>query len=127
SNCTPTCVPTEYGAIPTMVLSAGTDFTVATQPVNGSQRFETHKTVSLTGLTRDEWIVVLVKGTQGVSAPMFPVMTDGVSLTQNPNLRALGTVPASENGIRSLGVANALYVDVDGNGTFDPPGVSVAP
>ena len=34
---------------------------------------------------------------------MFPVMTDGVSLTQNPNLAALETVTTTENGIRALG------------------------
>lgn len=119
--------PTAYGAIPTTTLAAGTDFTVTTVPVNGSQRFETTKTVSLTGLSQDEWIVVIVKGTQGVSAPMFPVMVDGVSLTQNPNLAALEAVTAAENGIRALGTTNALYVDVDQNGVFDAPGVSVVP
>jgi hypothetical protein len=127
SNCTPTCVPTAYTAVPTTLLTAGTDFTVTTVPINGSSRFETTKTVSLTGLTRDEWIVVVVKGRSGVSPPMFPVMTDGVSLTQNPNLTALMDVTASENGIRALGTTNALYVDVDQNGVFDPPGVSVVP
>lgn len=127
SNCTPTCVPVDYTAIPTTVLNAGTDFTVNTVPVNGSQRFETLHTVSLAGLAQDEWIVVVVKGTNGVSKPMFPVMTDGVSLTQNPDLASLMNVTTSENGIRALGVTNALYVDVDQNGVFDPPGVSVAP
>ena len=127
SNCDPTCVPTAFTSVPTTVLTAGTDFTVSTVPVNGSQRLETLKTVSLTGLAADEWIVVVVKGTSGVSAPMFPVMTDGVSLSQNPNLTALMSVIPTENGIRALGVTNALYVDVDQNGVFDPPGVSVVP
>jgi hypothetical protein len=58
---------------------------------------------------------------------MFPVMADGVSLTQNPTLTALETVTAAENGIRALGTTNALYVDVDQNGVFDPPGVTVVP
>ena len=119
--------PTLFGAIPTTTLSAGIDFSVATVPVNGSQRRETTKVVNLAGLAADEWIVVIVKGTQGLSPPMFPVMTDGVSLTQNPNLAALETVTAAENGIRALGVTNALYLDVDQNGVFDPPGVSVVP
>ena len=72
-------------------------------------------------------LVVIVKGTQGVSPPMFPVMADGVSLAQNPTLTDLETVTAAENGIRALGTTNALYVDVDQNGVFDPPGVSVVP
>jgi hypothetical protein len=119
--------PTLFTAIPTATLSAGTDFSVATVPVNGSQRLETNLVVPLTGLAQDEWVVVIVKGTQGTSAPMFPVMTDGVSLTQNPDLTSLATVIATENGTRALGVTNALYLDVDQNGVFDPPGVSVAP
>ncbi len=119
--------PTLFGAIPTTTLNAGADFSVSTVPVNGSQRFETTKVVNLTALAADEWIVVLVKGTAGVSAPMFPVMTDGVSLTQNPTLVALETITAAENGIRALGTTNALYLDVDQNGVFDPPGVSVVP
>lgn len=123
----PTGTPTLFTAVPTTVLTAGVDFPVATVPVNGAQRFETAHTVSLAGLTEDEWIVVIVKGTQGTSAPMFPVMTDGVSLTQNPNLAELSSVTAAENGIRSLGVTNALFVDVDQNGAFDAPGVSVVP
>jgi hypothetical protein len=119
--------PTLFGAIPTTTLAAGTDFSVATVPVNGAQRFETNKTVSLSGLAADEWIVVVVKGTQGVSAPMFPVMVDGVSLTQNPTLAELEAVTAAENGIRALGTTNALYVDVDQDGVFDAPGVTVVP
>lgn len=119
--------PTLFTAVPTTVLSAGVDFPVATVPVNGSQRFETTHTLSLAGLTEDEWIVVIVKGTQGTSAPMFPVMTDGVSLAQNPDLASLSTVTTTENGIRALGVTNALFVDVDQNGVFDAPGVSVVP
>jgi hypothetical protein len=54
-------------------------------------------------------------------------MADGVSLAQNPDLTSLSTVTAAENGIRALGVTNALYVDVDQNGVFDAPGVSVVP
>jgi hypothetical protein len=119
--------PTLFTAVPTTTLNAKTDFRVRTVEVNGSQRFETNKTVRLTRLSADEWIVVLVKGTQGVSAPMFPVMTDGVSLTQNPTLAALEAVIATENGIRALGTTNALYVDVDQNGVFDAPGVTVVP
>lgn len=123
----PSGTPTLFTAVPTTVLNAGVDFSVATVPVNGSQRFETTHTVNLAGLTEDEWIVVIVKGSQGTSKPMFPVMTDGLSLSQNPDLASLSTVTATENGIRALGVTNALFVDVDQNGVFDAPGVSVVP
>jgi hypothetical protein len=123
--------PTLYDAVPTTTLAAGTDFTVTTTnvapSVPGAERRETHLTVPLAGLTRDEWIVVVVKGTSGVSAPMFPVFPRNLSAAQNPTLPDLVNVLASEAGVRALGFTNALFVDVDGNGMFDPPGVSVVP
>jgi hypothetical protein len=120
-------VPTLFTAVPTLTLNKGTDFTVTTVPVNGSSRLETHLVRTFSGLSQDAWFVVLVRGNQNVSPPMFPVHPDAVSLTQNPNLAALENVTATDNGIRALGVTNALYLDVDGNGLFDPPGVSVVP
>jgi hypothetical protein len=121
-------VPTLFTAVPTLTLNKGVDFTVTTVPVNGSARLETHQTLTFSGLTRDEWIVVVVRGTPGVSAPMFPVHPDGVDIaTENPTLAALENVTVGEKGMRALGFTNALYVDQDGNGLFDPPGVSVVP
>ena len=58
---------------------------------------------------------------------MFPVFPRNLSAAQNPTLADLTTVTASENGVRALGFTNALFVDVDGNASFDPPGVSVVP
>jgi hypothetical protein len=130
-NASSGATPVLYDAVPTSVLSAGTDFSVATvnvaPAVPGASRLETHLTVPLTGLTRDEWIVVVVKGTPGTSAPMFPVFPRNLSAAQNPTLGDLTNVTASENGVRALGFTNALFVDVDGDGNFDPPGVSVVP
>jgi hypothetical protein len=121
-------VATLFTGLPTQTLQAGTDFTVQTVPVNGAARLQTDLTVSLTGLTRDEWIVVAVRGTQGVSPPMFPVYPQPTNVaTENPTLADLENVTPGETGVRALGVTNALYVDVDGNGVFDPPGVSVVP
>jgi hypothetical protein len=123
--------PTLYDAVPTTTLQAGTDFSVATTnvvpSVPGAERLETHHTVSLSGLTRDEWIVVVVKGTSGSSAPMFPVFPRNLSAAQNPTLADLVNVTAGEAGVRALGFTNALFVDVDGDAAFDPPGVSVVP
>jgi hypothetical protein len=119
--------PTLFTAVPTSVLTAGPDFSVSNVPVNGSSRLETLHTVTYSGLTQDAWFVVIVKGTQGVSPPMFPAQPSNLSLAENPTLADLTTVTAAEQGIRALGATNALYVDVDGNGEFDPPGVSVVP
>ena len=121
-------IPVLFTAIPTQLLNKDVDFTVSTVPVNGSSRFETHKTLTFSGLAQDQWIAVVVRGTQGVSPPMFPVHPDAVDLaTENPTLAALENVTPGEKGIRALGFTNALYVDVNGNGVFDPPGVSVVP
>lgn len=121
-------IPTLYGAQASQTLTAGVDFPVATVPVNGSSRFETNLVVPLTGLSADEWIVVAARGTEGVSPPMFPVYPNPTDVTtENPDLAALTNVTATEKGVRALGVTNALYVDVDGNGVFDAPGPSVAP
>lgn len=120
-------VPTLYTGLPTTVLHAGTDFTVETVAVNGAERLETNVTVHLDGLEQDEWIVVAAGGSAGISPPMFPVYPYPTSLAENPTLEALMEVTAEEQGMRAFGMTNALYVDVDGNGVFDPPGVSVLP
>ena len=120
-----------FDAVPTTTLVSGADFSVATTnvvpSVPGAQRLETHLTVPLTGLTRDEWIVVVVKGTSGASPPMFPVFPRDLTPAQNLTLADLTNVTASETGVRALGYTNALFVDVDGDAAFDPPGVSVVP
>jgi hypothetical protein len=124
--------PVLFGAIPTQVLTlGGGGFTVQTEVVDplvpGASRLRTQLDVPLTGLTEDTWVVVVVKGTQGTSPPMFPVYSRDLSAAQNPALAQLIVQTAAENGVRALGFTNALYLDVDGNGDFDPPGVQVAP
>jgi hypothetical protein len=125
-------VPVLFGAVPDLVLTlGGGDFTVQSvdvsppgDPIPGATRLETTKRVTFAGasaLSEDAWFVVVVKGTAGVSPPMFPVHPFGISLTQNPTLDDLEAVTAGEAGIRALGFANALFADVDGNPGFDPP------
>ena len=120
-------VPVLFTSIPTQTLTrSGTDtpttFVVDTVPAAGSLRLETQKTVPLS-LTGDAWVVVLAKGTLGVSRPMFPVYPRNLEASANPDLASLVTNTAAETGVRALGFTNALYVDVDGGG-FDPPGVN---
>lgn len=124
--------PTYYSANATQVLTLGAgDFArnlVNVVPsVPGAERYETNVTVPLTGLTRDEWVVVVVKGTQGNSAPMFPIYGLNVDVANNLTLANLTTLDPNESGVRALGFTNALFVDVDGNGVYDPPGVQLAP
>jgi hypothetical protein len=124
--------PTSYGAVPTQVLTLGgggfTRTTVNVHPVPGAERFETNVTVPLTtSLTQDEWVVVVAKGTVGNSVPMFPIYGSNLDVAGNLTLANLTTLTASESGVRALGFTNALFVDVDGNGEYDPPGVQLAP
>lgn len=124
--------PTSYSAVPTQVLNlGGGDFvrtTVDVHPaISGAERYETNLVVPLTGLTEDEWVVVVVRGTVGESSPMFPIYGSNLNIAGNLTLADLMALEPGESGVRALGFTNALYVDVDGNGVFDPPGVQVAP
>jgi hypothetical protein len=124
--------PTSYTGIPTQVLTLGgggfTRTTVNVHPsMSGAERYETNLVVPLSGLTQDEWVVVVVKGSAGSSAPMFPIYGSNLGIAGNLTLANLKVLDPSESGVRALGFTNALFVDVDGNGVFDPPGVQLAP
>ncbi|HXC52023.1 MAG TPA: hypothetical protein VN634_14135 [Candidatus Limnocylindrales bacterium] len=117
--------PYQYTATPTMTLVAGTDFTITTNNVfplvPGGQRKEAHVVVPFTNLTADAWYVVVVKGTDGVSRPMFPVFPADLSAAGNTTLAQLVDGNLGQSGVEALGVTNALYADVDGNPGFDAP------
>lgn len=123
--------PTSYSAIPTQVLTLGgggfTRDPVPVHPVPGGDRYETNVVVPISGLTQDTWVVVVAKGSVGTSEPMFPIYGGNVDIAGNLTLANLTTLTTSESGVRALGFTNALYVDVDGNGEYDAPGVQLAP
>ena len=124
-------IPTFFGANPTRTLVAGTAFTlpapVVVDPnVPGAERRELQLVVPF-ALTQDTWFVVLVRGSDGVSEPMFPVYASDLDQASNPTLPDLLDGNLGEGGVTALGATNALWADVDGNPGFDPPGVQVAP
>jgi len=82
--------------------------------------------LSLTGLTDDIYVVVMVKGTDGVSKPLFPVLPNNLKTSTNTTLMQLTDGNLGEDGIMALAYTNPLFVDVDGGG-WSPPGVLVAP
>lgn len=118
-------VPVLFGATPTLILDKGVDFTVGTvaphPAVPAAQRQETTKTVSFAGLTSDTWFVVVVKGRDGVSKPMFPVFPLSLNAASNTTLPQLLDGNLGEGGTMALGNTNALYADVDGVPGFDAP------
>jgi hypothetical protein len=129
-----------YGIAPDVVHAAGADFRVELNggldpQVPGSDRLEATTTLTLDGvsnpaLTEDTWIVVMVKGTDGVSKPLFPVLPTSLRTSTNTSLAGLTDGNLGEDGILALAFTNPLFVDVnDGragrppDGNYDPPGV----
>jgi hypothetical protein len=117
--------PTLFSAEPTLVFQAGTDFEISTievfPGVAGGQRRETTLTVPFRDLTNDTWFVVVVKGSDGVSRPMFPVMAQNLNSDSNGTLEDLLDGNVGEGGVLALGFTNALYADVDGVPGFQAP------
>jgi hypothetical protein len=108
-----------------MVLEAGQDFTVATvtvfPEVPGAMRHAASVSVSFDDLSADTWFVTAVRGTDGVSRPMFPVMARDLSRESNTTLADLLDGNLGEGGVLALGFTNALYADVDGVEGFQAP------
>jgi len=111
-----------YGATPTAVLVEGDcdpgtpgdgdfDVTVTTDVagVAGADRWSTTLTVPFNGLVDDTWFVVVVRGSDGACAPMFPVYPSGLDAGTNPTLADLVDGNVGELGTMALGATNALY------------------
>jgi hypothetical protein len=118
-----------YRVIPDVTLDAGTDFTIATidvvPSVPGAGRREATITHALAAPAEDFWIVVLVRGTPGVSRPLFPVLP-GLQRAGNETLADLTDGNLGEGGEPVLAFSNPLYVDVDGGG-WTAPGARLTP
>jgi hypothetical protein len=118
-------VPTLYGAEPTLVLVAGQDVPLTREnlfpSIPGAERWVSSFTVPFNNLERDTWFVVVVKGTDGVSRPMFPVMSGDISPASNHSVADLLDGNLGEGGVLALGFTNALYADVDGVPGFKGP------
>jgi hypothetical protein len=100
---------------------------VNVQPsVPGADRLEATATFNLTGLTEDVWIVAMVKGTDGISRPLFPVSPNSLRTTGNTTLANLTDGNLNELGMTTLAFTNPLFIDVDGGG-WTPPGLQINP
>jgi hypothetical protein len=97
------------------------DFTraaVSAPVLVSAKRFETSREVTVTR-PGDFWVAVMVRGTPGDSPTMFPVYAEDF---EDGADNVAGT--PDDIGLRALAVSNAIFVDVDGNGRWDPPGVA---
>lgn len=106
------------------VTTGDGDFDISTVNVHpsvpGGQRQEVTLTVPFS-LAQDTWFAVVVRGTDGVCEPMFPVFPRSLNTAGNTTLANLLDGNVGESGTMALGVANALYADVDGVPGFQPP------
>jgi hypothetical protein len=94
--------------------------------VPGADRLEATAVFNLTGLTEDVWIVAMVKGTDGVSRPLFPVAPNSLRSSGNNTLADLTDGNLGEEGMTTLAFTNPLFVDVDGGG-WTAPGLRINP
>lgn len=78
-------------------------------------------TVPFPNLAGDTWFTVVVKGTDGVSDPMFPIYPRNLDSGSNTTLADLLDGNLGEQGVMALGATNALYVDADGTPGFQGP------
>ncbi len=115
-----------YRVTPDFVHNDGAEFTVTTVPVGGENRLEATTTLHLSGLTEDTWVVALVRGTDGISEPLFPVVPNSLTTAGNGTLLDLTDGNLGENGITAMAFTNPLFIDVDGD-PWTAPGLQITP
>ncbi|MBW2385297.1 MAG: hypothetical protein JRG92_16820 [Deltaproteobacteria bacterium] len=102
-----------YTATPTLTLVSAADFAVnevvVDSGVDGASRWTTTHSENFVGLTEDTWFIVVVKGTDGVSRPMFPVYASDLDAGMNTTLADLTDGNLDQGGVMALGFTNALY------------------
>ncbi len=116
--------PYLFGATPTLTLQEGDcdpattgdgDFDVTlTQDVagvGGADRWSATLEVPFDDLAEETWFVVVVKGSDGVCAPMFPMYPGDLSQGSNLDLDDLVDGNVGEGGVMALGATNALYFE----------------
>jgi hypothetical protein len=120
-----------YRVIPNVVQTAGVDFPITVvndfPSIPGAEHLEATVALNLAGLTQDTWVVAIVRGTDGVSRPLFPVMPNSLRTTGNGTLANLTDGNLGENGMLAMAFSNPIYLDVDNDTVWTPPGVMLTP
>jgi hypothetical protein len=119
-----------YGVCANMTIDAGAPgwsetSVVVDADIPGASRQEISVQVSLPGLTQDTWLVAIAHGTDGISAPMFPMVPEDIDEATNTTLAELTDSNIGEEGVLAYAFTNPLFIDVDGDG-WTPPGVANA-
>jgi hypothetical protein len=119
---TPTGSGYTFGADPLVVLDEGDcdpsttgdgDFDVTVVPnvgdVAGADRLSVDLSLPFVDILEPTWFVVVVRGTDGKCAPMFPVYPANLSNAGNGTIADLVDGNVGEDGVMALGATNALY------------------
>jgi hypothetical protein len=128
---TPEGSAARYGVCADAVLSRGdpgwqTEDVVVEESVPGAVRTEVRAQLTLPAVDRDTWVVVIARGSNGVSEPLFPVLPAGLQTSSNQRLEDLIDGNLGEGGTPAFAFTNPLYIDVGGDG-WVPPGVRNGP
>ncbi len=108
---------------PIATLTAGVDFVLnTTTGVSGfGQRLVADVARPLV-ISGDTWVIVVARGTDGVSRPLFPVNPKDLDKSANPTLAALTDGGASppwnlgEDGQLAMAFSNPLFFDFENDG-----------
>ena len=83
------------------------------------QRLESSNEFTIASPGQDYWVVVLVQGEADSTPPLWPVVpNDFVDSGDGLAVRS-----AADTGVTAMAMTNPIYVDVDGDGQWTPPGV----
>lgn len=134
TNAEPDCVSafTTMGTVypdcdvsPDYELDKGTDFTVSTVPgVSGFGVRQVTDATQAIPVSEDTWVIVVVRGTDGVSKPLYPMNPHDLkhSATVNNTLAKLtdngGPLPwnLNEEGEMAAAFTNPLFLDFENDG-----------
>jgi len=118
-----------YCVAPDMVKSTGAmTLTVTSSDVvldMAPDRWEATATFSLPNLTQDSWVIAVVRGTDNVSANLFPMVPNDISAAVNPTLMDLVTPQTGDRGITAFAFTNPILIDHNNDGWTAP--VTMAP
>jgi len=109
-----------YNVVPSITLIAGVDFDVERVVVDetyDAARLEANVDLPLP-VDGDTWVVVVVKGTDGVSRPLWPMSPQDLDEETNTTLDDLTDGNLGEGGVLALAFTNPLFIDADGDGLF---------
>ncbi len=146
-NNTPSCVntPVNFLGSSKKLCTATPNFVIvptkSTVPVNGDFRLESASIQGLT-ITQDSWVMVVVRGTDNVSKPLFPMNPQSIvskacttdpckSCNNNANCPFFGTCTVlnqtlpqltdgnlNQCGVLTMAIANPLFIDYTGDGLY---------